>query len=35
MDQTSKPHAMFGILFGLLISFELWCIAAIMIKALA
>lgn len=35
MDHASKPHAMFGILFGLLISIEMWCIAVIMIKALA
>ncbi len=35
MDDALKPHAMFGILFGLLMSIEIWCFAAILVKALA
>ncbi|AMK23390.1 hypothetical protein K426_12275 [Sphingobium sp. TKS] len=34
MDDALKPHAMFGILFGLLVSIELWCCAALLLTAL-
>ncbi len=34
MDDALKPHAMFGILFGLLVSFEIWCFAALVITAM-
>ncbi len=34
MNDALKPHAMFGILFGLLVSIEMWCFAALVIKAL-
>ncbi len=34
MDNVLKPHAMFGILFGMLLSIEIWCFAAIIAKAL-
>ncbi|BAI97026.1 hypothetical protein SJA_C1-21920 [Sphingobium indicum UT26S] len=33
MDDALKPDAMFGILFGLLVSIEIWCFAALVIKA--
>ena len=34
MNDAIKPHAMFGILFGLLVSIQLWCCAAILMTAL-
>lgn len=34
MNDTVKPPAMMGIMFGLLISVEIWCCAALLIKAL-
>ena len=33
MDDALKPHAMFGILFGLLVSIEIWCFAALLFHA--
>lgn len=35
MREAVKPHAMVGIIFGLLLSIELWCGAAIMMIALS
>lgn len=34
MSDAIKPHAMLGIAFGLLISIDLWCCAAIVMHAL-
>ncbi|AEG48308.1 hypothetical protein Sphch_0613 [Sphingobium chlorophenolicum L-1] len=34
MDDALKPDAMFGILFGLSISLELWCFAALAVAIL-
>ena len=34
MDDALKPHAMFGILFGLLVSIEIWCFAALLMAGL-
>jgi hypothetical protein len=34
MNNALKPHAMFGILLGLLLSIEMWCCVALMLIAL-
>ncbi len=35
MEEALKPPAMVGILFGLLVSIEIWCCAALMLAILA
>lgn len=34
MSDAIKPHAMLGIAFGLLLSIDLWCCAALLMKVL-
>lgn len=34
MNDSIKPPAMMGIAFGLLLSIDLWCCAALVVKAL-